>query len=196
MSEDRRRRWDFDARIRKNFIAALKAKTRANELGEEIDRREWRERAETYFKWLSDARTSLVNEVSSCRCLHTDERRRWCRRLEEMDLASSGTGSELAHLLTEIKNRRQAWSLLGGDVQRPSLPEWLRAHIPWAGSSPDSAQQSPDPVELMLTQRAVERNREFKQQAQENVRVLASMVSSLEHLITLHQGYRQARSRS
>jgi hypothetical protein len=77
--DDRKRRWDFDKRLRKNFIGAPKAKTRANEIGKEIDRREWRERAETYLRQLSDARASLVNDVSNARSLTTDERRRWCQ---------------------------------------------------------------------------------------------------------------------
>jgi hypothetical protein len=193
---ERTRRWDFDKRMRKNFIGALKATTRANEISEETERREWRERAETYLKRLSDARTSVVHDLSSTRCLLTDERRRWCKRLEGLDVSSSGAARELTDLLEEVKDKRQFWSLLGGEIQRPRLPAWLTASMPSPGRSQHPAAPSLNPVDLMLTQQAQERDREFTQQAQENECALASIVSSVEHLITLHQGYIQAHSRS
>ena len=68
--------------------------------------------------------------------------------------------------------------------------------MPSPSRSQHPAAPSFNPVDLMLTQKAQKRDRECKQQAQENARALASIVSSVEHLITLHQGYIQAHSRS
>jgi len=191
MEEDRRERWDFDKRIRDNTIAGLRATSRAAELGNMIDRRAWRERADTYFGWLSQATAAVIAEVADAQVLLVIDRQRWCQRLAEIDLRSSRAATEFGEVLLEVQAKQRFWGSLSRDFNEVGPPE-----RPVALGEPPKPGESLGAVELMLKRQDAERKRKLEDEATENERALGSMVSALEHAITLHEAYELARSRS
>jgi hypothetical protein len=119
--EGRRVNRYFDEKIRKATIEGLKAKSRAEELTSEIERRKRSEEAKKLLEEICSDKASILKDISTCRSLF---KKKWHACLSGIDLRSSSADAELKSLLTEVEAERWLWS--DKPFELPAPPEWAK----------------------------------------------------------------------
>jgi hypothetical protein len=139
---------------------------------------------------MAKARAAVLAALTNDQIFLSD-RHRWSQRLEEVDLTSSRAATELGEVRSDVQAKQRMWGISTGDIQPANPFRW-----PSVVPEPPPPHESLSPVEMMLARQDAERDRKVQQRAEERERAFASVLSELEHLITLQQGYQVARSRS